>query len=511
MRIGRAARTSDAQRTSLGALAVSGASAVRLAFQFALMPILARLIGPSEYGLVALAMPFILLANVLADGGLVMALGRQKDPSPAMESTAFWIAAGIGAVLALASCALAWPISLGMREPRLAAMIVALSPILLMNSLTVVSNGRIIRERRFGLFAGGDLISTVAGAVTALAAATHGWGAWSLVAQQIVLWACKLAWVSLRAGTRIQLTFRFAEVREVLIFGANSLGATLADYVSRNLDNLIVGAVLGVTALGYYAMAYQLIRIPDMLISGPFYYYIFTALARVSHTGDRSAIERLATAGLRLGATALAPLFCGLALIADLAVGVVLGPKWLGAIAALRWLAAAGLGFCLCSIMAAMMTGLGRAGLQLRLAVLLSLVTIATVGGAARFGLEAVSAALACGVAVVCGYYLDRLARDLKAPRLTLVLTLGPAALGCLTMAAAVYAVRRLLVGEPALVVLGAALVTGALVYLAVIWLIARRRLMADAQAFGRAHGEVVRSNTTPEAADRAHALSAAG
>src|SRR5690349_12492293 len=76
-------------RTSLGALAVSGASAVRLLFQLALLPILARLIGPAEYGLVALAMPFILLANVVADGGLVMALGRRHEASPALESTAF--------------------------------------------------------------------------------------------------------------------------------------------------------------------------------------------------------------------------------------------------------------------------------------------------------------------------------------------------------------------------------------------------------------------------------------
>jgi PST family polysaccharide transporter len=505
----------SARRSSLGALAVSGASAVRLTFQLALLPILARLIGPSEYGLVALAMPFILLANVVADGGLVVALGRQKEASPAVESTAFWIAALIGAALALVTCAAAWPISLAMREPKLTPLILALSPILLMNSLTVVSNGRIIRERKFALFAGGDLISTVAGAATALLAATHGWGAWSLIAQQLVLWVCKLAWVTAKAGAKVRLMFRFGEVREILAFGANNLGATLADYVSRNVDNMIVGAVLGATSLGYYAMAYQLIRIPDMLISGPFYYYIFTALSRAAHAGDRRAIRDLAKGGLRVFATLLAPLFCGLALVADLAVGVVLGPEWTGAIGALRWLSAAGFGFCMCSVMAAMLTGLGRAGLQFRLAVALSLATVVTVGGAVRFGLEPVAAALACGVALVCGYYLDQLARDLKAARLSLLAGFAPAAVGCSALTAAVFAVRELLAGHAPWVVFLAALAAGAVAYAAVIWGLARRRLLADARAYARVHSDAAhldqaeREIVTPAQAEAA--LSPAG
>jgi PST family polysaccharide transporter len=480
----------SARRTSLGALAVSGASAVRLGFQLALLPILARLIGPSEYGLVSLAMPFILLANVMADGGLVMALGRQKDAGPAMESTAFWLAAALGALLTALACAAAWPIGLVMREPRLPALILALSPILLMNSLTVVANGRIIRERRFGLFAGADLISTVAGAVTALWAATHGWGAWSLVAQQLVLWICKLAWVTARAGAQVRLMFRFAEMRDVLAFGAKTLGGTLADYASRNLDNLIVGAVLGATTLGYYAMAYQLIRIPDMLISGPFYYYIFTALSRASHAADREQVRDLSKAGLRIFATLLAPLFCGLALTADLAVGLVLGPKWSGAVAALRWLSLAGFGFCMCSTMAAMLTGLGRAGLQLRLAAMLSIATVVTVGGAVRFGLEPVSIALACGVAIVCAYYLHQLARQVATPVLVLLGAFGPAAAGGAALTAAVFGVRRLLAGAPPLAQLLAAIAAGALAYALVAVLPARRRLLADARAYARAQGD---------------------
>jgi PST family polysaccharide transporter len=489
-------------RSSLGALAGSGASALRLLCQLGLLPILARLIGPEEYGLVALAMPVILLANVVTDGGLVLALGRQREVSRTVESTVFWITVGVGLTLALSACAVAFPIGELLRQPRLPWLILALSPILLMNSLTSVSNGRIIRERRFATFAAGDVISTLAGAATALAAATHGWGAWSLVAQQLVLWVFKLTWVTARGGARIGFTFRFQAVRDLVTFGANNIGGTIADFAAKNVDNMIIGGVLGATALGHYAMAYQVIRVPDMLISGPFYFYILTALARAAHRGDRDAIHTLAKAGLRIGAVALAAPFCGLALVADLVVGLILGPKWTGSIAPLRFLAAAGFCFCMCSIMAAMMMGLGKAALQLRLSIVLGLSTVVSVGIGAAFGLAAVSGALSFGVALVGFYYVDQLARDLGVSRVSLLASLIPAAQGTLVMALAVLLTRELLAGAPPLLALAACVVAGAASYGAVIWLVARRRLMMDASAFGQAHADA----RNEEAADPAHA-----
>ena len=71
-------RLARLHRTSIGALALSASSALRLGLQLAMLPILARLIGPAEYGLVAMAMPFILFANVLSDGGMSLALGRRR-------------------------------------------------------------------------------------------------------------------------------------------------------------------------------------------------------------------------------------------------------------------------------------------------------------------------------------------------------------------------------------------------------------------------------------------------
>jgi O-antigen/teichoic acid export membrane protein len=481
--------TTRARRTTLGALALTGASAIRLTLQFALLPLLARLVGPAEYGLVALAMPFILLANVLADGGMGYALGRLREASRELESTVFWLTAGIGAGLALGCCAAAVPMGAILHQPRLPLLIAALSPILLMNALTAVSNGRIIREGRFAVFAAGDLISTGAGAATAVIAALHGWGGWSLVAQQLVLWTAKVIWVTWSGGAALGFHWRLAEARSLMAFGFSTIGAILADFISRNLDSLIVGGVLGVSSLGFYAMAYQIVRVPDMLISGPLYLYIYTAMSRT--VGDDRASTDLALAALRLGSAALAPLFCGLALVADLAVPLVLGERWYGAIAPLQLLTLAGFSFCLCSIMATTVMGLGRSKVQLCMSILLAVVTVLVVAVSAPFGLRAVTAALATGMGLVAAIYLGQLARVLAVSIRAPVVAILPAGFGLAGLSICVLAARALAhqMQLPLPLQFAAAVAAGGVGYIAALAMF-RRRLMADLRAFSHAQAD---------------------
>jgi len=477
-------------RTSIGALALSASSALRLGLQLAMLPILARLIGPAEYGLVAMAMPFILFANVLADGGMSLALGRRRELDPGLEATVLWLSGGIGGAIALALVALAWPLGVVMHQPRLPLLIMALSPILLMNGLAAASNARIIREGRFSVFAVGDLLSTLTGAGVALAAAIHGYGAWSLVLQQLMLWVVKLAWVFANGRAAVRLTFRFKEARALLSFGMHAIGAQLADYVSRNIDNLIVGAVLGSTLLGYYAMAYQIVRIPDLLITGPLYLYIFTAVSRAAHKAPKAALQDLAVSAVRLAAAAFAPLFCGLALIADLAVPLVLGDKWQGAIRPLQWLAGAGFFFCICALVNAIYMALGRSKEQLKLSLTLGGATIVIVAATASFGLVAVAAGLTLGIGLVWAFYMHQLCRALQMPVSRLLQAYAPSVTGVGVMSLALLAAKPLLAGMQPAAAIVVLVALGALVYGAVLAAAARRRLIEDARAFARAQAD---------------------
>jgi O-antigen/teichoic acid export membrane protein len=203
-------------------------------------------------------------------------------------------------------------------------------------------------------------------------------------------------------------------------------------------------------------------------------------------------------AGLRIGAAALAPIFCGLALIADLAVPLVLGDKWHGAILPLQHLAAAGFFFCMCSIMATTLMGHGKSALRLKLSILLGVLVIGSVAATVRFGLDVVSAAVALAMGVVCLTYIHTLGRDLKMSRRRLAMAFAPAAVGCAAMAVVVILVRRALAAIPPGVELAGMVALGGLTYLCVVGLIARRQLIADAQAF--AHAQADRPTEEPAA-----------
>lgn len=471
-----------------GALALSAANVVRMGVQLAMLPILARLVGPAEYGLVALAVPFVLFCNLLADAGLSQALARRREVSVELESTVFWLSGGLGLALALAAAALAWPMAALMDQPRLAWLIVALSPILALSGFTAVSNARVIREGRFAVFAGGDLVSTAAAAAVAVLAAVNGAGAWSLVAQQLTLWAVKFLWVNLSARPRIRAWFRPREVADLVRFGLHAIGANVWDFVARNLHSLIVGGVLGAVALGHYAMAYQIVRVPDLILAGPLYLYVFTAVSRAAHAQGPQAVGQLAVSALRLSAGLLAPVFAGLALVAPLAVRVVLGDEWEPTGPVLALLSAAGFGFALCLVAGAVLMAHGRSHLQFRLAMLSGLGTTGVVAVFAGQGLETVSAALSAAVVLVALAYLVVLSRDLQVPLSRLSASFLPAAGGVAAMAGGLAVARPLILDLPEVAQLGLLVVLGGAIYAAAIAAIARRQISQDVAAFSRAH-----------------------
>lgn len=462
---------------------LGGANVLRLGAQLALLPVLARLVGPADYGLVALAMPFILLCNVMADGGLGPALARRQAPTPALESTVFWLAGGIGAALALSAAAVAWPIGLALGEARLPMLILALAPILALSGATAAANARVIRERRFTVFAVGDVVSTFAGGAAALAAALNGWGAWSLVAQQLVLWTCKAAWVVTASRLPIRLHCRPSEARELFAVGGHNIGATLGDFAARNLDNVIVGGVLGSLSLGYYAMAYQIIRVPDLVISGPLYLLIFSSVARATG-GAGPQPAAIGLSALRLAAIGLAPVFTGLALTAGTAVALVLGPNWAPATGVLAWLCAAGFGFSINSVAAAALMGLGRSELQFRLALASAALTVAAVTATARFGVEVAGAAVAATTLVMSAAYLATLARVLRIAVARIAAALAPAAVGAGAMTITLILLREPLAGLSDLARLAAFALAGAAAYATAAGLMARRTLPADLRIF---------------------------
>jgi PST family polysaccharide transporter len=468
-----------ARRAVLGTIAMSLVNSGRMGLQLLVLPVLARILGPSSFGIVSLAMPFILFANMLSDAGMGNALVRLHSPAREVESTVFWLSVMVGVCMALGLCGLGGPIEVMLHQPGLGPILMAMSPILILSSTLSVPNSRICRERRFGLFALGDLISAVLSSAAAILAALHGWGAWSLVLQQLVLWIAKAAWIFPQSHFRPAPVCRPSLARDLLSFGLNNVGANIADFLGKSAPALVIGSGLGVVAVGHYSMAYQLIRIPDLVLSGPLYLATFAALTALTASSAGGAAA-LSMRTIRLAVLILAPLFCGLALVADLLIEVLLGAKWAGTASVLAILSGAGFLICLYSLFSAVLMGLGRSDLQFRLCALCGGGMFAGAVLGRRWGLDGAAIGVTLGMLIAFPFYIAMLARQLHIGGRAALGSVARPLIATAVMAAAVLLVRHQLAASPLWLQLIACVATGVVAFAVTLLATSGRQVLDD-------------------------------
>ena len=468
------------RRVVLGTLALTVVNILKLGMQLAVLPILARLLGPSAFGLVALAMPLILLATMISDAGLGNALVRKRDSSRELESTIFWFSLGMSLGLAVIVALLAWPAATFLAAPKLAPVIMVLALILPMGGSLSVPNAVISREGKFTLFAMGDVLANLSASAIAIVAALLGAGAWSLVIQQCVLWVVKVSWVFPVSGFRPMFVCRPRLALPYLGFGLNAVGANLVDFANKNVPTVVIGGLIGIAAAGHYSMAYQIVRVPDMIISGPLYLSIFASVARWGD--DHMAAVPLALRSLRGIVTGLAPLFCGLALTAHLAVLVLLGPAWAPAGPILMLLTPAGLLLCVYSFIGAILMGQGRSEYQFRLNVLTGcFLALGTLVGA-RYGGEGVAAGFSAGALLALPAYLWVLSKQLFMPIRGIAREVAPPLVASLAMSVAVTALMQRVPALHPVLQLSVLALCGLVTFSLVLALISGRQLWRDLQ-----------------------------
>ena len=223
--------------------------------------ILARLLDPKDFGLVALALVFIGMTQVVADQGMADALVQRKDLDPAHFDSAFWMNVAAGLFLAALMAGLAIPISHALGEPRLAPVLAVLALSIPISSLNLVQRALMTRDLAFRSLALRTLVSIGVGATFGVTAAFLGFGVWSLVAQQItapiagvlVLWRVSY-W-------RPRATFSYRHFRDLFGFGSNVVGFRLLNYFNRTCDQLFIGSFLGAASLGFYTIGSRMLRL----------------------------------------------------------------------------------------------------------------------------------------------------------------------------------------------------------------------------------------------------------
>jgi len=286
----------------------------------------ARLIAPSDYGILAMATVITGLLNVCRDLGTTASIVQQRSLEPALLNSAFFINCAVGLIFSLTLLALGPLIGVAYGNEHVSPVVQVLGFSFLLSSLGLVDSAVLRRAMRFDLLAGTNVLTIALQGMAAIALAYYGWGVWALVIASITRAAVHSLVLRIASPWRFAWEFSWASLRGVLRFGSGVTGSQLVAYLTRNVDKLIVGRVLGAAPLGFYSMAFSFYLMPTELVTAILNRVLFPAMSRQQDRAeDLGRSLRRAVAGVALVAC---PAMIGLGVIAEPLIEAVLGEKW---------------------------------------------------------------------------------------------------------------------------------------------------------------------------------------
>lgn len=436
--------------------------------------VLTRMLEPATFGIVALASVVIVILTAVIDNSFGAVIIAKQRRDAAFLNTAFWSSVVISATLAAGGALLAPVLSGVVDEPGLTQPLRVMCLALFLQGLYTTQRSVLQMDMDYKALAKRSFASTIAGAVVGVALALSGAEVWALVGQLLTQSVVKLVMVWSVGSWRPGLSVERESFGTILSFGATTGVTGLLGQVSRNADNLLVGAFLGPAALGFYTLAYRVLTVVQELFIGVVGAVSMPALSRVAH--DRARMLRAFYGGVRLVAAVAGPVFVFVGVLAPELVTVVFGDRWEASAEPLRWLAVVGLVNSLGSLQHGLFMAVQRPRLELGLVTVTVSVDILVFAVAVQHGIVVLAAALAVRTVVFLPLRLLFLryaaavsfrtfARTVAAP-LTAALLGGAAAAGIRLVPAVADA--------PPLVTLLTGSAVGLVCYLAVLWLIAR-------------------------------------
>lgn len=373
----------DAARSGVGWNAAGNIARLGLGLVFNV--VLARLLGPAPFGLVAAGLLPVGMATLLIEGGLSAGLVQRDDITKDDTSFVHAVQTLLGLVLA---------VLIVISSPVLSTFfkLNGLTPVMRLLSLVVLAQGTsqaptaiLRRQFEFRRLQTANLLSYIAGyAFVGVPAAYSGLGVYSVVLAQV----CQaIARAGLLIGySRIGFAYRVRGRPVLLRFGSQLLGANLANWILSNADTAIIGRAFSAGSLGLYNRGMYLASAPVGVVAGSVQSVLFSAISRVSRR--REDARRVFLTVLKLtGITAL-PLFGWLYGAGWVLVEAVLGSHWSGAAALMPALSIAMAINVLLALAGPLISGLGEAGLELRqtLLALFAAVPLLVVGAAISLG-----------------------------------------------------------------------------------------------------------------------------
>lgn len=295
--------------------------------QFVLTILIARLLAPGDYGLVAMLSIFLSVSQAIIDSGFTNALIQKKNRTETDCNTMFYFNIAASVLIYFVLFFSAPLIARFYHQPELVKLVRVLCLILVTNSFAAVQVARLTIALNFKKIALSSLMSMISGGLLGVVLAFYGWGVWALAFQQV---AVSLVWGGALwcfSSWRPCLQFSWSSFRELFSYGYKLLFSGLLQTLYLNMYSLVIGKCFSAAALGYYNRASTLGQFPVQNFGNVVQKVLFPIQCRFQD--DAVKFNALFRIYLRMSSFILFPLMIGLVVLATPVVSLMLSDKWL--------------------------------------------------------------------------------------------------------------------------------------------------------------------------------------
>ena len=306
------------------------------ALQFVTLAILARLLSPSDFGLMGMIMVIIGFAQAFSDMGLSNAIIQRQDVAENHLSSFFWINVLTGIVLFICILLIRPLAVIYFKEADLSNYLIFAAFIFLITPVGQIFNTLLRKELNFKTLSEVEIASTVVYSVSAIGLALAKLGVLSLIFGQLsrsLFTVCILFFIFRKTWLpRFHLSIK--EIKSYLSFGAFQMGESVVNYLSANIDYIIIGRFLGPAALGFYTLAYQIMIFPLTKINPIITRVAFPAFSKIQD--DNSIMREGYCRALNYISMFSFPMLAGMLVVAPEFIRLIYGAKWESSIIVLQ-------------------------------------------------------------------------------------------------------------------------------------------------------------------------------
>lgn len=442
---------------------IAAAQAAKVAVQFVSVAILARLLTPHDYGLIAMVFVVGNLVTLLRDMGTAAAIVQDPNLTEATKSTVFWINVGLGVFLCLALLATSGLIANAFRNEAVMPLLWALAPSFAITCFGSVPRALLERRSAFAIVARIEVGTTLLGLVVTVFAAWLGAGAMSFIYGLLSMAAMSSFSFWRAAEWSPGRPERSEHLARLLSFSGNLSAFNFINYFARNADSFVIGRYLGAASLGIYSNAYKVMLFPLQNMTYVANRALYPVMCRQENKDQMRTLYFKSVAVIVL---LTAPLMTGVFVLREPFIDAFLGAKWHDAASVLTWLAPVGFIQSIVSTTGTVSMVLGRTDLLLRVGMFGAVLQVTSFFVGVRWGIVGVAICylIANIVGAIPALYVAF--KQLDARFGTLIKETWAAITAALLMGACVWTIERRMAGDYSeLARLAVGIAVGVLVY----------------------------------------------